>query len=256
MAGFQQVKVNRDLEFTGHAATTPNIKGPAMSELKIFDTHFAGTSTLYGWASTTGNNGGTLSTSAVDGGAMLMTCGSSTTDCLELYHTAQWSPYHSCGMEAKLKVSGITQICIAAGFVDAPLAGDNHVGLELSGDTQYNNTATVHDNCGMTFDTEATNDYWYYSALENNTIRAPVVAGAGALVPVADTYFRVRVQTDRSGNVWFYYNGANVGHISGADSGVASAVTDLLTPFIGIISRTTDAWVATVSRITTWQECS
>ena len=248
----QRPKVSRELVFQEAAANQPNVTGVIMPKLKIFDCGFPGTSTLYGWSSTTGANGLTLAHASLDGGAMTLTCGATAADCGELYHTAQWSPYFNCGMEAKLKVSGITNICIAVGFVDAYCNANDHVGLELSGATQYDNTATVSDNCGMTFDTAASTAYWYYSALENDVVRAPVAA-VGSLAPVADTYFRVRVQTDTNGNVWFYYNGVPVGHMP---LYVASAVTDLLTPYIGIISRDTDSWVATVSRITTWQDCS
>ena len=249
----QQVRVEGEIVIAGEASYTPNVEGLILPKLKVFDCGFPGTSTLYGWSSTTGNNGGTLATSAVEGGAMTMTCGATAKDCGELYHTTQWSPYLNCGMEAKVAVSGITDICIAVGFADAPLAGNDHVALELVDATQYDNKATVSDNCGMTFDTAATYDYWHYSALEDDTIRTPVLAGVGTLAPTANEYFRVRVQTDRDGNVWFYYNGKPVGRMK---EYVASGTGDLLTPIVGIISRSSDEWVATISRITVWQDCS
>lgn len=249
----QQVRVEGEIVIAGEASYTPNVEGLILPKLKVNDYTFDSDADEHDWVSTTGTNGGTLSHGTAEGGSTVMTCAANPLDCLEFYHTTQYGPYRNCGMEARLAVSGIGSICIAIGFVDAAFAGNDHVALELSGATQYDNTTTVHDNCGMTFDTAADNAYWYYSALENDVVRTPVLAGAGTLAPEADAYFRVRVQTDSDGNVWFYYNGKPVGRMK---EYIASGSSDLLTPYVGIISRSTDAWVATVPRITVWQDCS
>ena len=249
MAGFQQLKVNRDLVFTGAAAYQPNIKGPMMSELKIFDETFMADAEEHDWGEEA-SNGCTIDHGSADGGVTTLTCGATANDCGELYHLFQWTPYYACGMEARVKISAITNVCVAVGFVDAKEDLNNHISIEMNGTALY--AATKCDEfAGMVFDTSAGTDVWYCGWSEGGTERTPVAA-PGSLEPVADTYFRVRVQTDRDGNVDFYYNGAHVGH---AQEEIASAVTDLLSPYVGIISRSGSV-VCTVTRITTWQECS
>ncbi len=245
----QNVKVERDLSFTGIANTKPNVKGLIMPELKIIGYGFDGTSTLYGWSATTGANGGTLAHAAADGGAMTMTMGGVLSDCGEFYHTAQYSAAYNCGMEAKVKISQITTVNVCVGFVDAYTNTDNRVALEMNA-AALTDCANTADAAGMVFDTNATTAVWYCAAV-NNTAEGTPVAALGALAPVADTYFKVRVQTDTLGNVTFYYNGAPVGYLPSA---IAYATTNLLTPYIGFIARSTAAQVCTISRITVWQD--
>ena len=247
MAGFLQVKVNKDLIFSGAALYQPNVKGPMMTELKMFDEPFV-SDTVGDWLESE-SNGSTISHSKVDGGAVIITCNASTgKDCGELSHNASWSAASAVGMEAKVKISQITSVGIAVGFVDAVTATNDLIAMEMNG-TAMTNMTTTADACGMVFDTNATTDVWYCLAANNGTEGTPVAA-VGSLAPVADTYFRVRVQTDTSGNVTLYYNGTAVGYLPAA---IAYASTNLLTPYIGFISRSTANPVCTISRITVWQ---
>lgn len=247
----QQVRVERDLVFAGYANTTPNVKGIFMPEKKIFDCGFPGTSTLYGWTSTTGSYGGTLAHAAADGGAMTFTMGGTAEDEGEFYHTAQWSAAYNCGMEAKVKISQITLAGVCVGFVDAPELTEDHMAMEID-TASLRNCSNTADFCGMIFDTDATAKVWYYGASNNGNEGTPIAA-LGSLAPVAGTYFRVRVQTDTAGNVTFYYNGDAVGYLPAA---IAYASSNLLTPYVGFIAHTTVAEICTISRITTWQDCS
>lgn len=254
MAGFSQVRVDRSLEFNGAAAYRPNVKGRMMTELKMFDSHFAGTSTLYGWTSTTGANGLTLAHASVDGGAMTMTMGGVDEDCGEFYHTAQWSAAYNVGMQAKVKISQITQTCVVVGFVDAYENTNDHVAGEIDA-AALRNMSNTADFAGMTFDTDQNTDVWYCGASNNGTEGTPVAA-KGAIAPVADTYFYVRVQTDKLGNVTLYYGKkpeliVPVGYLPSA---IAYASTNLLTPYVGFIAHETTAEVCTISRVTVWQD--
>jgi hypothetical protein len=244
----QQVRIERDLVFTGAAAYTPNIKGIPMVEKKIFDETFISDASEHDWTEEE-DNGTTIAHAAADGGAETITASGTDDDCGELLHTAQWSPYYNCGMEAKVKISQITGTCICVGFVDALTNTNDHVAMELSGANMVNMTNTA-DACGMVFDTDATTDVWYCVTANNGTEGTPTAA-TGSLAPEADTYFKIRVQTNSSGDVDFYYNGIPVGHKAAA---IAHTATDLLTPYIGFIARSTDAQVCTVSRITVWQD--
>ncbi len=251
MAGFQQVKVNRDLEFVGAAAYQPNVKGPMMTEYKIFDEQFTGAIALTGWDGEA-SNGSTHTQGAVDGGAHVITCGATALDCGELMHIVQWSPDKACGVEIKMKISAITNVCVCGGFVDAKEDLDDHVAGELNSSAVLYTATKTNDLALFIFDTDATSDVWYCASMNNDSKGTPVAA-LGSLVPVANTYFKIRLQTNTDGDVTYYYNGVAVGHLANA---IADADTDLLTPYVGIISRSTGAVVCTVSRITTWQECS
>jgi len=248
MAGFQQLKVGKDLVFTGAALYQPNVKGPMMTELKMFDETFVN-DTIGDWGERE-SNGSTISHSLVDGGAEIITCDASTDDdCGELYHNVQWSAASACGMEVKAKISQITAVGVAVGFVDATTNTNNLIAMELTAPSTFKNMTTTADAVGMVFDTDATSKIWYCLAANNGTEGTPVAA-FGSLAPVANTYFKIRVQTDTSGNVTFYYNGTAVGYLPAA---IAYAATDLLTPYVGFISRSTANPVCTISRITVWQ---
>ena len=248
MAGFQEVNVNRVLRFKGAASEEANVDGVLMTQYKIFDEIFTADASENDWDEEEGN-GCTIAHSAVDGGAETITAAGTADDCGELSHTAQWSAASACGVEIKMKVSQITNICICGGLVDAKEATNDHVAMEISG-TALRNCTTTADFAGMIFDTDQTTDVWYVGASNNGTEGTPVAA-TGTLAPVADTYFKIRIQTDTSGNVTFYYNGVAVGYLATA---IAYGSTNLLTPYVGFIARDTTASLATVSRITTWQE--
>lgn len=257
----QLVKVSRELRFAEYANTAPNIVGVPMTQKKFIDFGFEGTSTLYGWSSTTGSYGGTLAHASVDGGAMTFTMGGVAEDEGEFYHTAQWSPAFNCGMETKVKISGIANVDVCVGFVDQAELTDNHVAMEIASAALRSCTVT-QDFVGMIFDTGATSKVWYCGA-SNNTAEGTPVAAVGSLAPVADTYFKVRVQTDSAGNVTFYYASPTsstapfrndlvpVGYLPAA---IAYASTNLLAPYIGFIDHTTGSKICTVSRVTVWQD--
>ncbi len=256
MAGFDQVNIARMLTFKQAAAYQASITGPHISKQKFIDFSFEGTSTLYGWSSTTGANGCTLAHANVDGGAITLTMGNVDEDCGEFYHDAQWSPAYNCGMLAKVKAgAAVTSVCVTAGFVDRYENVDNHVAGEIDG-TALRTMTNTNDWAGFTFDTDQDSDVWYYGAVNNDSKGTPVAA-VGSLAPVADTYFYVCVQTDTLGNVAFYYGTkidslVAVGYLPTA---IAYASTDLLAPYVGFITHSATApLVCTISRVVIWQD--
>ncbi len=250
-----QVKVFDEIQLLGDAKHRANVAGPFIPKMKIVDYGFDGTSTLYGWSSTTGANGCTLAHAAADGGAMTMTMGGTDEDCGEFYHTAQWSPASNCGMLAKVKISAIENIAVTVGFVDAYENTNDHIAGEIDA-AALRNMSNTADWCGLTFDTDQTTDVWYYGASNNGTEGTPV-ACIGSIAPVADTYFYVMVQTDSAGGVQFYYGTTidNLKVVGGlAAASIAYASTNLLAPYVGILAHDTTADVCTISRIVVWQD--
>jgi len=243
----QQVIVDRDLLFRGAALYQPNVKGPMMTEYKIFDETFFADADENDWTETA--NGVTVAHAALDGGATTLTAGGTLSDCAEISNTAQWSAASACGVEIKMKISQITDVCVCGGFIDVITNTDNRVAMEFNG-TALKALTNTADVCGFLFDTDRTSaDYWYVASANGGVVGTPIVTN-GSLAPVAGTYFKIRVQTDTLGNVTFYYNGIPVGYLPTA---IAYGAGDLLTPYVGFIARSTVAQVCTISRITTWQ---
>ncbi len=250
----QQLIFDRELIVKGAANHQGNVTGLFLPKRKITDYTFDGTSTLYGWSSTTGANGCTLAHAKVDGGAITLTMGGVDEDCGEFYHDAEYSAASSVGMLAKVKISAITDVCVTVGMVDAYENTNDHVAGEIDA-AALRNMSNTADWCGMTFDTDQTTDVWYVGASNNGTEGTPVVA-PGSLAPTADTYFYVALQTDTSGNVSFYYGNKidrldAVGYLPAA---IAYASTNMLAPYIGFIDHTTGSKVCTISRVVVWQD--
>jgi hypothetical protein len=183
-----------------------------------------------------------------------MTMGATDEDCGELYHLVQWSPAYNCGMLAKLKVSRITDICVCAGFVDQYENTNDHVAIEVDA-AALRNTSNTKDIAGLVFDTDATTDVFYCATSNNGTEGTPTAA-VGSLAPTADTYFYVLIQTNKAGDVAFYYGNkiSNLVPVGNKAASIAYASTDLLTPYVGIISHAASACTCTVSRIVVWQD--
>jgi len=250
----QHVIVDRELKFRGATTHQANVEGLFLPKRKIVDFDFAGTSTLYGWSSTTGANGCTLAHGASDGGVITLTMGGTDEDCGEFYHNTQYLPDYNCGMFAKLKISAITNVCVTVGFVDAYENTNDHVAGEID-NAALRDMSNTKDWCGMTFDTDQTTDVWYVGASNNGTEGTPVAA-AGTLAPVANTYFYVVVQCDPSGNVTFYY-GTKIDDIKAVGylpTAIANTSSDLLAPYIGFIAHDATALVCTISRVAVWQD--
>ena len=251
----QQVTIARELVFQNPASYKGNITGgPPIPTVKVFDCVFSAAADEADWLSTTGSNGLTLSHPATDGGEELMTLGASNDDCGEFYHIAQWSAASNCGMLAKVKISRITNVCVCVGMVDAIENLNDHVAMEISGTAAYAATTTT-DFAGLVFDTDADTDVWYCTYQEAGAEGTPAAA-LGSLAPVAATYFYAGIQTNTSGDVNYLYgttweNIKVVRHIADA---IAAASTDLLTPYVGFISRTTSAATCNISRVITWQD--
>lgn len=250
----QQIYFADRVEPYGAAKTKANWYGVIIPDVNMFDEVFMAAADEHDWLSTTGSYGMTLTHPQTDAGEELMTLGSTTDDAGELYHLAQWSAASNCGMLAKVKVSRITNINVCVGMVDAIEDTDDHVAMEVSGTAAYAAT-TTGDYVGMCFDTDADTDVWYCMASENGTEVTPFAA-TGSLAPVAATYFYAGFQSNSSGDVDYLYGTSIktvkvVGHKADV---IAAASTDLLTPYVGVISRTNSAATCNVSRIITWQD--
>jgi len=252
MAGFQQVKVNRDLEFLGYANQSPNIKGNPMYEKVFFTDHFIADAEESDWVETT--QGITIAYSTILGGAMKMTPGGSdANDCGEITHAVIWGASKNCVMEARIKVGVDTNCAMNVGWVDARHNVNNQINFEITSGAATMVASRATEGAAFVFDTQGSVDVWYCGAYTGGTPGTPVAAtGASTTYALADdTYANLRVALNSDGDATFYYNGEAVGFLNEC---LAHASTDLLTPYVAYMKRTTGTDVFSIDRITMWQD--
>ena len=252
MAGFQQVKVNRELIFTGTGNNQQNVTGNMMMEKVYFHDHFIADADESDWVEED-TNGCTTSHSAANGGATLLTLGATNDDCGEFSHTAQWSAAKNCVMEARVHTDIITDIGLNIGWVDADMSTNDQICFEITAAAATLVNARVTDGAAFVFDTDGSVDVWYCAASKADTEGTPAVFSGSTYgattAPVASTFATFRVALDTDGDATFFYNGSPVGYLP-----ACTTAASLLTPYVAVISRTTEAKVVTVDRITCWQD--
>lgn len=97
--------------------------------------------------------------------------------------------------------------------------------------------------CGIIFDPDATTDVWYIGGVKATVDTTP--SGAGALVPVADTFFIARVEVDATGTCRGWINNVPIGN----PVPNAVTITTPLTPMVTVSNRTAAQVTLTVDYI-------
>jgi len=247
----QQVRIARDLVFAGYANQSANIKGNAMMEKVYLHDHFIADPDEQDWVEEA-SNGSTIAQAAANGGTVTITTGGTDDDVGEFSHAAQWSGSKNCVMEARVKVDDITTVGLNVGWIDADMSANDQICYELDGTNALVN-ARGSDGAAFVFDTDAGTDVWYCAAVKSDTEGTPVTLAGGTYgattAPVNNTYANFRVALDTSGNATFYYNGEAVGYLPEC----CTAAT-LMCPYVAIVARDGVARVATIDRITCWQD--
>lgn len=247
MAGFEEVKVNRSLDFVGAANEEANIGGYPLWKKVFFGTHFVGAVTDNAWTSAT--QGATVA-HGTNAHTVTITTDATDDGCGEVYHTTrQWRASKNCIMEARIQMSAITGIGVNVGWADAVHNTNDQINFELnSSNALVNGRAT--DGAVLIFDTDADTDVWYCAAVDSDTEGTPV-ATLGSLAPVAATYANLRVALKSDGDAYFYYNGTPVGYRPVA---VSFAATDYYIPYVAVIARGAAERILTVCRIHCWED--
>jgi len=245
MAGFEQVKVGRFLEFVGDANQEPNQKGrfnPVGIHVRYDFTELAlnDTNTYTPYLDTTG-------TVALGSGGLILT--TAATNALVTSQTQGgiwWYPGNNCTVEHKFKIDVITNVAIYAGFSDAASEAS---GLLPHGIVTATQTATATDSAGFLFDTRQSLSYF-------NIVNSKAAGSAKAFtqlastyVPVAATNLILRTAIDTVGNARYYWNGKQVGY-----KALAVTVATPLIPHFGIRNNSGTAHVATLRRVDVWQD--
>lgn len=239
------LRIGRKLEFSREANRQENIYGnPSYEKCVLYD-DFLGGAVKGDWVEGEAN-GGTIAQAALQGGALTMTTGATIDDNAELAHGIQWSGTKSAVFEARVKVDVITTVAMVVGFNDSAAEGNDVLPFEITAGAATLVNGKTTNGVAFIFDTDGSVDYWYMAATKADAEGTPVVT---AYAPVADTYEIFRIELDTSGNATFYRNGIAIGY----QAACITAAT-LLTPYIGVMARTTSARVLTVDYVKCWQD--
>jgi len=215
--------------------------------VKLFD-DFLGDVIADQWAVVEGADTGTSDAVVTNGigGTLVMTTGDSATvtyagNGIQITQGAYYNWKAANGglrMEARLKVSAITNVALFVGFTDL---GTFEGPIESAGSADTI-TTNATDAVGFMFDTRMSTDDIWLVGVANDT-DATKQDTSTALV--ADTYITLGVEINADGDADFFINGAKVG------SRMADAVTAsvALTPTIAATSITTATRTVTVDYI-------
>jgi hypothetical protein len=132
-------------------------------------------------------------------------------------------------LEARVKLSLITNIAVFVGFTDQTAALEMPIQSAASADTF---TTNATDAVGFMFDTSMATDNWWLAGVANDV---DATQQNSTIAPVAATYEVFRIEVDTNGKASFYRNGLQVG------VSMTGAVTKTvpLTPVVAGFNRTT-----------------
>lgn len=194
------------------------------------------TTIIDGWRSRKGSDGATVDwtvTPAING-TVVGTIGSTTASMavsgVQLDRGLSWrASQGDLVMEAKLKLSAITNIALFVGFTDQTAALEMPINSAASADTI---TTNATDAVGFMFDTSMATDTFWLVGVANDVDATLQNSG---IAPVAATDILLRVELTAAGVATFYIDGVAAGT---AMTGAVTAAT-LLTPVIAGFNRTT-----------------
>jgi hypothetical protein len=170
--------------------------------------------------------------SASVNGMLRATCGagagaSMAANGVQLHQALQWKANAgNLEMEARIKLSAITNIAVFVGFTDQIAALEMPIHSAASANTI---TTNATDAVGFFFDTSMTDDKFWLAGVKADTAGTHVNS---TIAPVANTWVRLKIEVDSSGNATGFINGVKVGVVANAVT-----ATVALTPVVAAFTR-------------------
>ena len=223
MAGFQQIRVGKEIEFVGDAAQAANIKGypstERMSSVDWFDQTTLDVTNDY-----TQTLGGTSDAGALTAGGEHGFKGTTGTGDNEVAFLATGLIFDITQgpvIETKLKITDVSGTVVYFGFSDATSETTPAATIDADSGTL---TAVATDAAGFVIDADLGTSSLYCASTKTGA----AVQSVDTATDWADAQSKVlRVALDSSGNARFYVDGVELGYI-------ASAVADV--PLCAIIN--------------------
>jgi len=185
------------------------------------------------WGVDKGSDGSAanFAVSAAVNGMLRATCGagagvSMAANGVQLHQSLQWKAnMGNLEIEARIKLSAITNIAVFVGFTDT-LSLEMPIHSAASANTI---TTNATDAVGFFFDTSMTADTFWLAGVKADTDGTHVNS---TIAPVADTWIRLKIEVDSSGNATGFINGVRVGQVANA-----CTATVAMTPVIAAFTR-------------------
>ena len=228
MAGFQQVRIGRHIEFVGDAAQEANVKGDfsceRMCSVDWFDQKALDTTNNYDQTL-----GGTSDAGALTAGGYSGFTGTTGTGDDEISFLATGLVFdisQSPAIEAKIKIADVSGTIVFFGFSDATSETTPDASMDYAGGTL---AAVATDAVGFICDADKVTSTLYCASVNDGGTAAASTTG----IVWTDNQSKVlRVSLDSSGNASYFVDGVQVGY-------KASAVADV--PLCAIINYGTRA---------------
>lgn len=217
---------------------TPHPRNP-MSIVRFSD-HFIGDVIADQWGVAKGSDAACVdfAVSATTGGMVRATMGagagaSMAVNGVQLHSFLNWKANQGeLAFDCRVKIGAITTVAVFVGLTDQIAALEMPIHSAASANTI---TTNATDAVGFFFDTSMADDYWWCAGVKNDTDATHV---SSAIAPTADTYQRLRVECDKSGNATFFIDGKTVGTVSNAVT-ASVALTPVIAAFRRAASSTT-----------------
>lgn len=205
MAGFQQVKVFRDLEFRGNAEHTGNIKGNPSMEKVVFVDHFQGKAldTTFDWNSA-GQSGGTAAHEAPH--ILKITSNTSGDDEWSVATQLNYRGQYNSIFEVRLRCDDVTGLGWNICFADA-IAYTGYGVFDYPSGT-LSSQATVAVGFNFTPDATTKDIYGVSKSTTNGTIIDSGHAEANASWATYRLELKDNGSSDGNANAFYYLNTA------------------------------------------------
>jgi hypothetical protein len=244
MAGFQQLKVFRNLVFTGFANHDRNVEGNFNPDRIMKEWNFKELA-LNETNDYTKYVDDTSAVALANGGITLTTAATDTKTCSYgfggIHVLAAKKPY----VEFKFQLDAITNVAINAVLNDAASEGTGALPFLISG-TTIADTAT--NSLGFCFDTNQTTARWYAVQTIDGSDSGQLLSATQAPFAAA-TDLTLGIELDTSGNATYFINGKQVWY-----KALATTAATPLVPYFGIRNNTATSHVATVRYVRLWED--
>ena len=214
MAGFQQVRVLRDLEFKGVASHTGNVKGNMSPERMTLADYFCDDTTSALWTETLDGTNDDIAPTAGGYPGLTLLSGDTDNQVSFLGSALIFDISNNPVIETKVRLTDISQTSFFFGFSDANTETTPASTIDYADGTL---AAAATDACGFVSDADKSSSQWYAASIATG---GSVTGTATGITPTDATYVTLRVALDSSGNATFYINGV-------PEHYEATAVTDV-----------------------------
>ena len=212
MAGFQEVKVNRALDFVGSATHKANIKGNPSTERMVSVDWFDGTAIdlTNDYTSTLDGTSDAVALTAAGENGVKLTTGTGDNEVSFLAGGLIFDITQAPEIESRVEITDVTGTFVFFGFSDATSESTPEATIDADGGTLTKGSSTA-DAVGFVVDSDLETSSLYCASVNTSGAVQSVDTG---LAYTDGQKKNLRVRLDSGGNAYFYADGVEVGYIA------------------------------------------